>query len=245
MIRAIIFYIAIAISCVVQASQVDNWEQQFEKAVVLQKNNQDQAALAQYKHIEKSSVISHSLYFNMANSYYKLKQYGYARAYYEKALKLKPTDEATAINLNLTLRKIMGQQFTYVDPADSPFHLLTAYQSLVILTILVFIISLLIIIYKIKSDNERLRRILLVVTILLALGALFPLTSYIIHQFDDKEAMIIHTADGKLNPLEQGTTKRTIKEGEKVIVLESVEGWLHISIKGDSCWVKAEDLMLL
>jgi len=47
-------------------------------------------ALDQYQKIEKQDLESVSLYFNMANIYYRTNQVAPAVYYYEKALKLNP-----------------------------------------------------------------------------------------------------------------------------------------------------------
>ena len=61
---------------------------QFEKAVML------------YKEILESGLHSAELYFNLANSYYRLNQVGESIFYFEKAKQLKPTDEDINVNSN-------------------------------------------------------------------------------------------------------------------------------------------------
>ena len=59
---------------------------QFEKAVML------------YKEILESGQHSAELYYNLANSYYRLNQVGESIFYFEKAKQLKPTDEDINVN---------------------------------------------------------------------------------------------------------------------------------------------------
>mgnify|MGYP000933532573 CR=1 FL=1 len=70
-------------------------------------------ALAHYTTIADSSWQSPALYFNMANSYYRLNQVGYAILYYEKANKLSPNDSHTVNSLTLTRTKITDKQFFF------------------------------------------------------------------------------------------------------------------------------------
>ena len=59
---------------------------QFEKAVML------------YKEILESGQHSAEIYYNLANSYYRLNQVGESIFYFEKAKQLKPLDEDININ---------------------------------------------------------------------------------------------------------------------------------------------------
>ena len=59
---------------------------QFEKAVML------------YEEILESGQHSAELYYNLANSYYRLNQVGESIFYFEKAKQLKPTDEDIIVN---------------------------------------------------------------------------------------------------------------------------------------------------
>jgi len=60
----------------------------------------DSAALI-YQSIIDSGYQSPELYYNMGNAYFKLQEIPSAILYYEKALKLKPSDENIQYNLNL------------------------------------------------------------------------------------------------------------------------------------------------
>ena len=58
-----------------------------------------QEAISAYESILKGKKESCDLYFNLANSYYKLNKIAPAIYYYEKALLLNPTDEEVLNNL--------------------------------------------------------------------------------------------------------------------------------------------------
>jgi len=64
-------------------------------------------ALDQYQKIEKQDLESVSLYFNMANIYYRTNQVAPAVYYYEKALKLNPNDNDIQVNLEFANRMIL------------------------------------------------------------------------------------------------------------------------------------------
>ena len=62
------------------------------------------AALESYQEIENSGKESSSLYYNIGNCFYKLGESTQAILYYERALKLDPTDKSAQYNLELAKR---------------------------------------------------------------------------------------------------------------------------------------------
>ncbi|MDD5436070.1 MAG: hypothetical protein PHX20_00805, partial [Candidatus Omnitrophica bacterium] len=57
-------------------------------------------ALEEYNKILNSGMDSGSLYYNMANTYFKLGKLGYAVLFYEKAKRIMPQDSDLKTNLN-------------------------------------------------------------------------------------------------------------------------------------------------
>jgi hypothetical protein len=60
-----------------------------------------QGALDSYRRIEEAGFESGPLYYNIANSHFKLAQLGPAILYYERALRLMPGDDDVTANLEL------------------------------------------------------------------------------------------------------------------------------------------------
>ena len=65
-------------------------ENPFEKATQYYDQGEYQNAIDQYKSILKSGKESSALYYNLANTYYKLNHVPESIYYYEKALQLNP-----------------------------------------------------------------------------------------------------------------------------------------------------------
>ena len=61
-------------------------------------------AIGVYLAIEEQGIESDDLYFNIANCYYKINKVAPAIYYYEKALKVNPTNEDAAANLAFAKR---------------------------------------------------------------------------------------------------------------------------------------------
>ncbi len=72
---------------------------QMQKANELYKNNQYQLAIDEYNKIISQGYEGASLYYNLGNAHYRLGNVGFAILYYEKALKLSPSDEDAKHNL--------------------------------------------------------------------------------------------------------------------------------------------------
>ena len=75
-------------------------ETTFENANSAYNAGQFENAVMLYKEILESGQHSAELYFNLANSYYRLNQVGESIFYFEKAKQLQPTDEDINVNSN-------------------------------------------------------------------------------------------------------------------------------------------------
>ena len=75
-------------------------ETTFENANSAYNAGQYENAVMLYKEILESGRHSAELYFNLANSYYRLNQVGESIFYFEKAKQLNPTDEDINVNSN-------------------------------------------------------------------------------------------------------------------------------------------------
>ena len=81
----------------------------FEKGNVLyQKGNYAEAAVA-YESVLNSNQHSSELYFNLANTYYKLNKVAPSIYYYEKALVLNPKDQESLNNLKFAHKRTIDE----------------------------------------------------------------------------------------------------------------------------------------
>lgn len=74
-------------------------------------------AIEKYEAILNQKVFSKELYYNLGNSYYKLNKIGKAVLYYEKALRIAPSDSDIKHNLYLTKSRIVED----IEPVSSIF----------------------------------------------------------------------------------------------------------------------------
>ena len=71
-----------------------------QKGNALYKGGSYNKAIDEYKQLVDEGYSGVALFYNLGNSYYRIGKLGYAILYYEKALKLSPSDEDVQHNLN-------------------------------------------------------------------------------------------------------------------------------------------------
>lgn len=76
-------------------------ERLFDEANVLYRQGHFEAAAAKYAQIEELGVANAALYYNLGNCNYRLGQIGQSILYYERALRLSPSDEDVIANLEI------------------------------------------------------------------------------------------------------------------------------------------------
>ena len=96
-----LFFISIASFLVftidIPASQVDDI---MAKGNKFYRDGSYEKAIDEYGQLVNEGYFGTSLFYNLGNSYYRVGKIGYAILYYEKALKLSPSDEDVQHNLN-------------------------------------------------------------------------------------------------------------------------------------------------
>lgn len=237
---AIVFFSFIAL----KATEIKDFQSIFQEANQLQQNNQLEKALQLYLEIETSNIQSEALFYNMGNCYYHLEKWGYARAYFEKALKLDPTDQDVVINLNLTLKKIEGSDFQSLNPFYNPVNLFTQYQWLLWIMVCTLIVVLLVISFRFIS-SKKVKMIALIFSVLSSLCLTFALIGYFSYFFDEKEAILIKDSEAYSNPIEKSESLKMITSGEKIVILEKINDWTQIQEGKNIFWIKSDTIIEL
>ena len=93
-----ITYYLLSIICIGSASAQSNAEL-FAQAGSAYNRGDWQEAIDNYRRILSKGEASASLYYNLANAYYKTEDVAHSIYYYEKALELSPEDKAIQNNL--------------------------------------------------------------------------------------------------------------------------------------------------
>ena len=223
----------------------------FENANELYKGEKYEEAIEQYQLIEELQVHSDDLYFNLGNSYYKLNRIAQSIYYFEKALKLNPSNIDAQTNLAFANRmtidaiddlpKTLFQNF-----ANTVIYKFTYNTWSIIAVALSFLSALWFLLYHFSYSSRKklfyfnaslLGAFLLVCTVLFAYKA---------YDYSENriEAIIFkQTTEIKNAPTFNSDTVFKLHEGTKVLVLDEIDDWKKIKLSdGKIGWIVADNL---
>ena len=232
-------------------AQEESGQQLFDNANAAYNNGDFEAAIEGYTKIEDLGKESAKLFFNKANAYYKLKNYPMSILYYEKALKLDPTNEDIQTNLQIAnLTKV-----DKIDPVPQSVFVkwwiaikeslrpdAWAWLSLALLfvalaSLLIFFLSG---IQPLRKAGFFLALIFFVVFVFAVIFAAQSRHDYVTHD----DAIIVAPSVTMMSaPVKSGQELLILHEGTKVKVLESMEEWNKVKLSdGNVGWIKAEEM---
>jgi len=230
------------ISLTLIAKEENSNKDLFSKGVQWQRQGKFEKALEVYWQIEKNKIRSDNLFYNMGNCYYRLNQWGAARAYYEKTLKINPLHYDAEANLKLTLKKIMPFNSQETNNGRNPFKILTRYQWLALTTVLVMIFSICFISFKFSSILF-LRKIMLTTLFIMGLSIMISTAGYFSFWFAPKEAIVIKDLEANESPLEDGHLLKKLNAGDKIYIVEKLDKWTKVKQGKNVFWVKSSGII--
>lgn len=208
-------------------------------------------AITSYQKIEEAGIASASLFYNMGNTYYKMKDFPHAILYYEKAAKLDPSDEDIQANLAIAnlavVDKINPIPKSFVGkwrdglrsslPADGWAWMSVALFALLLTCLLVFLLSRRTGLRKAGFFAGVIVLLCLALSIVLAVDSLRNMTHH------DKAIVMTPTVTVKSSPDEQSVDLFVLHEGAKVSILDTSRDWNKIKIADGSVgWLPASDM---
>ena len=240
--------LAMLVSAAVMAQSAD---ERFEQANEAYNEGLYDQAMAGYQNIEAEGLESSVLYYNMGNTYYKMKDYPHAILYYEKALKLDPSDEDTRVNLEIAnlavVDKITPIPQSFLErwwntlrssfSADGWAWLSVAFFALLLACLFAFLMSR-------RMAFRKLGFFVGVVALLcLAFSVAFAIESQRAMTRQDQAIVMTPTVTAKSSPSDQSVDLFVLHEGTKVRVLDSARDWNKIRIADGSVgWLPASDM---
>ncbi|MBE0572352.1 MAG: tetratricopeptide repeat protein [Ignavibacteriaceae bacterium] len=93
------FFLVIILTLFSELPFAQNIDEQMQQAGVFYRNGDFDKAIGIYEQLRIDNFEGTSLYYNLANSYYRIGKLGYAILNYERALKISPSDEDVKHNL--------------------------------------------------------------------------------------------------------------------------------------------------
>lgn len=217
-------------------------------------NKEYREAITIYEKLVSQGFENAELFYNLGNAYYKTEKAGYAVLYYERALKLSPSDEDIVHNLALVNTQI-------TDKVDSlpKFFLFQWWENLLALftlsgwtyfayLIFIFLIGS-IILYFFASTifQQKIAVITGSASVIFLIFVISLLTVKLNREVNIKSAVIVEpVVTVKLAPDIKSNDAFIIHEGLKVKVEDRVENWIKIRLAdGKIGWMTMEQLQTI
>jgi tetratricopeptide (TPR) repeat protein len=238
------------VPCMAQSSaSYENWL--VEGNAAYNEGNYEQA-MTLYSQVEESGMESAILYFNMGNTYYKMKSFPMAILYYEKALKLDPGNEDIRVNLEIANMavvdkiNILPQSFLvrWWNGLKSSFSA----DGWAWVSVAVFGVLLLCLFLFLMSRRTGVRKagffVGLLMVVCLVLSVLFAVDQYHDLKYQDEAIVMSPTVTVKSSPSENGVNLFVLHEGAKVRIIDSMKDWNKIKIADGSLgYLPASDMV--
>ena len=233
------------------AQQSDSYTSWFEEGNAAYNEGNFEQAMTTYQNIVDAGMESAALYYNMGNTYYKMKDYPQAILYYEKALKLDPGDEDIRINLEIANRAVVDKitpiPQSFVArwwnslksslPADGWSWLSVVFFAVLLTCLFVFLMSR-------RTGWRKVGFFVgLLALVCLAFSVAFAYESQRALNRHDEAIVMTPTVTVKSSPSEQSVDLFVLHEGAKVRILDSARDWNKIKIADGSVgWLPASDM---
>ena len=203
------------------------------------------AAIKNYNLILSSNLESPELYYNLANSFFKINEIHQAIYYYEKALKIKPDFDDAKENLEICNLQLIDKIEEIPElMITSLYNNIINFLSLknwIYFTLIFIWVSLIIFSYNsfVKKNKKS------VLYLVIFSFCLFFITTKKHNQnINIKEAIIYSSVINVMSaPSEQSTNLFSLHIGTKVKIEDQIENWVNIRIaNGKKGWVLIENL---
>ena len=208
-------------------------------------NQEYNSAIKKYNLILSSNLESPELYYNLANSFFKINEIHQAIYYYEKALKIKPDFDDAKENLEICNLQLIDKIEEIPElMITSLYNNIINFLSLknwIYLTLIFIWVSLIIFSYN-SFVNKYKKSVLYLV--IFSFFLFFITTKKYNQNINVKEAIIYSSVINVMSaPSEQSTNLFSLHIGTKVRIEDQIENWVNIRIaNGKKGWVLIENL---
>ena len=252
---ALVIAVLLAIPSVSEAADTSSLDSLWTKGVEAYTSGNWNESVELWKELESVGVVSPELYYNLGNAYYKSGDYAHAILYFERTLKINPSNSDARYNLEFTnsmiqdkidavpefVLKSWARKLSYLMSPDSWAWLSIALLALTLTLVLLFLLG----------GTTAFRRCGFygaIVALLLSLGtyslALWQRNSCL---KADYAVVMIPVSSVKSSPSSESSKDLFIlHEGTKVQILDSVGQWKNISLSdGRQGWIKDNDIQMI
>lgn len=214
------------------------------------KNGDFEEALEFYE-MAATEMTGFAIYYNLGNTYYRLKKYPESILYFEKALKFKPGNEDARYNLSLANSRIPDKIENFgeskMDLWWKEFKYGAGPDGWARISIILSAGVILLLVWFYFAGNRNLRRFTFYGAIILfaaMIGAIYFAHNNENFQNQSVAAIIFaKRVDIKSEPRTEATTVFILHEGTKVKFMTSEDNWYKVRIAdGKEGWIKAEHI---
>lgn len=212
------------------------------------------SALDSYLAIESSDMVSADLYYNIANCYFKLSNAPRAVLYYERALKLNPSHEDAANNLEIAKASVLDRidevpQFILAQWVEDCKYMLSS-DGWAWVTIVLFSMVLLFTIGFRQLAKRKARKTSFALACVIFMFTLCSLAFSLSQRADalseDSAVVLSPVSSVKSSPGNTGTSLFIIHEGTVVEIKDIVGDWYRVTIAdGREGWIPAADIEMI
>ena len=217
-------------------------EELLTKANSLYNENAFDSALVVYKDIVEQGYSSSTLYYNIGNTYYKLRNYPLAIYYYEKSLKLDPNNEDTRHNIEIAqlflTDKIEAVPELFIKTWWNNLSNTFTLNVWSIITLVLIGLLLTCLFFYITAKTRGLKKSMFFICLFLLV---FTICSFSISakkynyiSTNNEGIIIIPTITIKSSPSNSSVDLFVLHEGSKVKILDNADGWEKIKIANGS-----------
>ncbi len=238
--RVYCLIVLMAIMLGLNAQVVQN--QEFTAANYYYNESRYDTALVIYERILDEGFVSSPLLYNIGNTYFKLRNYPMAILYYEKALKIDPTDEEVRQNLAIANALITDK----IEPLPEFFmkrwwrnigNSLSA-NGWATISLVFFAFLLVSVFFYLTTRSVGLKKTTFFTTLLLLLmcvcSVIFAYQKKQYLENHDEAIVMTPTITVKSSPSSSGVDLFVLHEGTKVEILDKVDNWDKIRIADGS-----------
>lgn len=208
-------------------------------------------ALEGYMRIYDKGFTSAALCYNIANTHFKLEDLPSAILFYERALRLKPSDEDIQYNLALTRSRIIDK----IEPVPQLFFIewwhklrdIYGADGWARASLISFILLLALILFFLVARKPMVKRLFfwpaVIVLIVLMHTLAFSWQKSSIEESRAEAIIFKPTVTVKSSPDKNSVDLFVIHEGTKVMITDELGNWLEVKIaSGNQGWVAASTL---
>ena len=210
------------------------------------------SALILYQDIIDQGYSSATLYYNLGNTYYKLRNYPMSVYYYEKSLKLDPNNADTKHNIEIAQLflsdKIEAVPELFIKKWWNNLSNIFSINTWAIITLILLGISFVCVFFYITANTRVLKKsmFLLGITAIIVTAISFSIAAkkYNYIKTNNEGIIIAPTITIKSSPSQSSVDLFVLHEGAKVKILDKTEDWEKIKIANGSIgWLPSSTLI--